>query len=62
MLMKDSNKVSNQYPNFYVVQICLTPGLLGTRSKVIKYKFVKKSNKIIEIITTKSDKKTARTW
>ena len=31
-------------------------GLLSTRSKVIKYKYVKQSNKIIEIVTRKSDK------
>ena len=38
------------------MQLCLTPGLLSTRSKVIKYKYVKKSNKIIEIVTKKIDK------
>ena len=29
--------------NFLVVLFCLTSGLLSTRSKVIKYKFVKKN-------------------
>ena len=38
------------------MQFCLTPGLLSTRSKVIKYKYVKNSNQIIEILTRKSDK------
>ena len=38
------------------MQFCLTPGLLSTRSKVIKYKYVKNSNKIIEIMIRKSDK------
>ena len=39
------------------MQFCLTPGLLSSRSKVIKYKFVKKkSNKIVEIMTRKCDK------
>ena len=43
--------------NFLGCAICLTSGLLSTRSKVIKYKFVKKiSYKIIEIMTRKSDK------
>ena len=37
------------------MQFCLTSGLLSTRSKVIKYKYVKNSNKIIEIMTRKSD-------
>ena len=59
MLMKDSTAVSNQWcfpVNLLAVQFCLTPGLLNTRSKVIKYKYVKKFNKIIEIMTRKSDK------
>ena len=38
------------------MQFCLTPGLLSTRAKVIKYKYVKNSNKIIEIVTRKNDK------
>ena len=38
------------------MQFCLTPGLLSTWSQVIKYKYVKKSNKIIEIMTMKCDK------
>ena len=47
MLMKDSTAVSNQWcmmpVNFLGLQFCLTPGLLSTRSKVMKYKFVKKN-------------------
>ena len=59
MLMKDSTAVSNQWcmpSTSWAVQFCLTPGLLSTRSKVIKYKYIKNSNKIIEIVTKKSDK------
>ena len=39
-----------------MVQFCLTPTLLSTRSKVIKYTFVKKSYTIIEIMIRKRDK------
>ena len=44
MLMKDSTAVNYQWSmpvNFWAVQICLTSGLLSTRSKVIKYNFKK---------------------
>ena len=37
------------------MQFGLTPGVLNTRSKVIKYKYVNNSNQIIEIMTRKSD-------
>ena len=43
--MKDSTAVSNQWcfpATSWAVQFCLTPGLLSTWSKVIKYKYVKK--------------------
>ena len=58
MLMKDSFAVSNQWfmpVNLLGGAICFTPGLLSTRSKAIKYKYVKNSNKIIKIMTRKSD-------
>ena len=59
MLMKDSTAVSNQWcsqSTSWAVQFCLAPGLLSTRSKVINYKYVENSNKIIEIMTRKIDK------
>ena len=59
MLMKDSTavKISGACRSTsWAVQFCLTPGLLSTRSKVIKYKYVKNSNKIIGFVTRKSDK------
>ena len=58
MLMKDSSAVtSGAYRSTSrVVQPCLTPRLLSTRSKAFKYKYVKDSNKVIEIMTRKSAK------
>ena len=42
MLMKDSTAVYNQWcMPVNLLQFCLTPGLLSTRSKVIKYNYVK---------------------
>ena len=47
MLMKDSTAVSNQWcmpVNLLGGATLFDPGLLSTRSKVIKYKYVRNSN------------------
>ena len=59
MLIKDSTAVSNQWcmpVNLLAVQFCLTPGLLSTRSKVIKFKYENNPNTIIRIMTGNIDK------
>ena len=59
MLVKDSTAVSNQWcmpVNLLGGAILFDPWFTQYKSKVIKYKYVKNSNKIIEIVTKKSDK------
>ena len=59
MLIKDSAAVRNQWcmpVNLLGGAILFDPWFTQYKFKVIKYEYVKTSNKIIEIVTRKSDK------
>ena len=58
MLMKEFTDVSNRWcfpVSLFDGAILFDPGLLSTRSKIIKYKYSKNANKIMKIMTMKSD-------